>query len=297
MARLLSVALILAGGPGFAHPGDDADVSRLSAQLAVAPAAPVYLQRAEKLRLLRRFDEAISDLAQAERLGASMTDTALFRGLALADQGKDAAALVELDRYFARGGASSLALRTRAGLHSRHGRLDHAADDLARAVRQGAGPEVCLELADAEEARGRAADATRGLEQCLGALKGAVTVRKRLIEVCVRQRDFTRAVELARAAMVGLPIKAEWRLVAADALDAAGKNADARLERLAALDELDRVLASRGGGLQQLLRARALVGLGRHAEARAQLDALPELEDAQKLRAQLVARTARGRTP
>lgn len=284
-----------------AHPGFDADVARLTEQLDQAPTATLYFQRADRLRLLGRFGEALEDLTRAERLGASPAEVTLLRGLTLSDQGDGARALAELDRYFALGGSSGQGLKTRARLFREAGKLDAAVADLARAVRQGADPELCLALADAEEARGRQEDAARALEGCLTTLKGAVTVRKRLFAVRMAQRDYRRALELARAAMVGLQVAAEWRLMAADALFAAGKSAEAKAEREAALAELDRVLAGRGGGLHQLLRAQALLGLGRRAEARAQLDALlaakPDFEEARALRAELDRKRVRGRTP
>lgn len=302
MTRALLAALLLAWAPlAAAHPGFDADVARLTAAIDEAPTAKLYFQRADRLRLLSRFDEALEDLARALRLGASPAEVALVRGLTLADKGDGPAALAELDRYFAQGGTSGLGLETRARLYRQAGRLDAAVADLSRAVRQGADPELCLALADAEEARGRQEDAARALEGCLTTLKGAVTVRKRLIAVRMAQRDFRRALELAREAMAGLQVTAEWRLVAAEALQAAGKGSEAKAEREAALAELDRVLAGRGGGLHQLLRAQALLGLGRKAEAKAQLDALlaakPDFEEARALRAELDKKRVRGRTP
>jgi tetratricopeptide (TPR) repeat protein len=285
----------------LAHPGYDVDVERLTAAIDQSPTAALYSQRSERLRLLRRYDESLADLVQAEKLGAAPSEMTLLRGLVLAERGDTSAALRELDRYFARGGASALGLRTRARLFKQSGRLDDAVADLSRAVRQGPEPEVCLELADAEEARARQEDAARALEGCLHSLHGAVTVRKRLISIRMAQRDFRRAVELAREAMAGLQVKAEWRLVAADALDAAGQRGEAKAERESALAELDALLANRGGGYQQLLRARALAGLGRRAEARAQLEALlaakPDFEEARSLKAQLEKQRVKGRSP
>jgi tetratricopeptide (TPR) repeat protein len=292
---------VLAAWSVLAHPGYDVDVERLTAAIDQSPTAALYSQRSERLRLLRRYDEALADLVQAEKLGAAPSEMMLLRGLVLAERADGSAALRELDRYFARGGASALGLRTRARLFKESGRLDDAVADLSRAVRQGPEPEVCLELADAEEARARQEDAARGLEGCLQSLHGAVTVRKRLISIRMAQRDFRRAVELAREAMAGLQVKAEWRLVAADALDPSGQRGEAKAEREAALLELDALVATRAGGYQQLLRARALAGLGRRAEARAQLDAVlaakPDFEEARSLKAELDKQRVKGRSP
>jgi tetratricopeptide (TPR) repeat protein len=300
-SRLLAAALCVASAVALAHPGYDADIARLTAAIDEAPSVELYLARADRLRLQQRHAEADRDLGQAERLGASPSDISLLRGFLRADQGDAAGALAELNRYFARGGASAKGLRTRARLLREAGRVDEAVQDLARAVRQGADPEPCLELADAEDARGRTEDAARALDGCLEKLRGAATVRKRLIALRLKQRDFGRAEALAREAMVGLQVKAEWSLIAADALERAGKRDAARAERQGALAELDRVLAGRGGGLHQLLRAQTLAGLGRRAEARAQLEVLlaarPDFVDAQALLAELNKHRVKGRTP
>jgi tetratricopeptide (TPR) repeat protein len=299
---LFALGSVLFARPAGAHPGYLADVARLTQQLDVAPTADLFLRRAERYRLLAQWENAASDLAAAERLGASPVQVALERGQTLAAAGDTAQALAELDRYLALGGASAAGLRAHARLHASAGRYDAAALDLARVLAAGADPEVCLELADVELARRRTEDAARMLERCLQQLGGAVVVRKKLIDVRLLQHDHAAAAAVARAAMPGLSVKAEWRLIAADALTRAGSRAEARQELEAALAELDGVLAGRrAGGLHQLLRARALAGLGRKKEALAQLDALlaaqQNFEEAKALRAQLAAPARKGRKP
>lgn len=295
--------MALAALPAPGHPGFLRDVERYTAELDRAPTAELYLLRADRYRRLERFAEALDDLRRAEAIRGSPLEVALARGLVRFDQRDDAAALLDLDAYLRLGGAEPVALRTRARLLDRTGRPDVAALDYERVLATRTDPELCLEYSGLRQRQGRAEDAARVLERCLEGSRGASVVRRRLVEVRLGQRDFPAALAQAREGASGLPVKAEWTLLCAQVLEAWGKRAEARREREAALAELDLALAQRAGGYQQLLRARALAGLGRRPEAVAALDALlaasPGFTEAAELKQALTEKHARRsrRTP
>ncbi|MBS1153468.1 MAG: hypothetical protein H6Q89_5166 [Myxococcaceae bacterium] len=244
-----------------AHAGLNADVARLTEQLELAPTASLWLRRASKLRQLERFADALSDVERARAAGASAADWRLERGLIHAAEGNRPAALEQLDAYLGAGGASILALDARAAVLEDSGRFAEAALDLRRAVEQAPDPDRCLRLAQVEQRGGRIEDAARTLERGIARLGGAVVLRHALITLERGRRGHDAAFAQARQAMEGLPVKAEWRLIAAEILGEARRPAQQRAELELAVAELDALLERRSSTLHLQLKERAQLAL------------------------------------
>lgn len=261
--RVAVAGVVLTASLALSHAEYSAEIDRLAQELAVAPTAELHLQRAQKLRLAGRYAEALGDIERARERGASNASLSLERGLLHAAAGDSPAALAALGDYLSRGGTSSHALTTRAALLEKAGRVDEAILDLRTAFNRAPTPEVCLELARLEEMQGRFANANATLTRGLTVLGGAATVRLGLISLERRTHQPDAALAQVRAGMAGLPVKAEWRLLAAEILLDANRVADARAELLLAKAELDEVLARRANGLHRELQARVVRMLDR----------------------------------
>ena len=244
-----------------AHAGLNADLARLTSQIDLAPTAPLLLRRASTLRALTRFDDALLDVERARSVGAAMADWRLERGLIHAARGNRPSALEDLDAYLAAGWASPVALDARATVLEDSGRLDEASLDLRRAVEQSPDPDRYLRLAQLEQRRGRVEDAARVLERGISRLSGAIVLRHALISLERSRRGYDAALVQARAAMAGLPVKAEWRLIAAEILAEANRPAEQKAELVLAMTELDALLERRSSPLHQQLKDRARLAL------------------------------------
>ena len=110
--------------------------------------------------------------------------------------------------------------------------------------------------------------AARLLSRGIAQLGGAVVLRHALISVERERRGYDAALAQARAAMQGLQVKAEWRLIAAEILAEARRPAQQRVELELAIAELDALLERKSSTLLQQLRDRARVALKTVAEGK-----------------------------
>ena len=93
-----------------------------------------------------------------------------------------------------------------------------------------------------------------------------------LIEVERRQGHFAEALAEIERVLTVARVDTEWLLLRAAVLDEAGRPSEAAHNRLAALAEANRLIAIRPSARAHLMRAEALVSLGRYSEARPDLD-------------------------
>jgi tetratricopeptide (TPR) repeat protein len=294
--RLVLAALLAAASPAFGHEGPHTEVAVLDAALAARPGdVELLLQRAALLRREGHLAAALADLAVVAHLAPANREMLLERGLTRAASGDAAGAEADLTRVI-EGGASAAALVTRARLREASGRAEEAWADHDAAMRLRPDPESALARGRLDEARGRLDRAAAGYEEALRNLGGAVAIRVALIRVETARGRPDRVVALADEALAQAPLKADWLLIRGDAHAAAGRAVAALRDRTAALREVDETLKRRGGDPTRLTRARALLALGRAAEAARELEGViarsPGLGEAQTL---LAAARRRGR--
>jgi tetratricopeptide (TPR) repeat protein len=294
---VMVVVLVVGAAGARAHDGLARAIARADEVVRARPGdARALVERAALLRRAGEVARALADLDVAAALAPELREVALERGLALAAV-EPRRAEAELDRFLSDGPPSVAALSARAAIREGAGRLGEARADWDAAFRLRADPELALARGRVDEAMGDLARAADGYEEALRALGGAVVVRLALVRVETARGRWARARALVDEGMAQSPLKAEWLLARADVDDASGRRADAVRARREALREVDATLGRKRTPLRLLTRARALIGLGRRAEAVRELEAClamaPGLDEARSLLQR--ARGVRGR--
>ncbi|APR81043.1 Hypothetical protein A7982_06390 [Minicystis rosea] len=264
---LLALALLAVAETASAHDGAHADLAALDAALDARPGdVDLLLRRAAIHRRENHFAAALADLAVVEHLAPQNRDMLLERGLTRLAMGDATSAEADLTRVID-GGPSAPALLARARLRDSKGRAEEAWADYDAALRLRPEPDAYLARGRLDEARNKLDRAAAGYEEGLKSLGGAMPLRLALIRVETARGKHDHVVSLADEAMTTAPRKADWLLVRAEAHAAAGRAQAALRDRMAALRELDESLKQRSNDLLRITRARALLALGRSAEA------------------------------
>lgn len=280
-------AALLCAPAAAAHPGEDAELRALDAALDAQPAnVDLLLKRAAIHRRLNHLQASLADLAVIDHLAPGNRDMLLQRGLTRLAGGDPAGAEADLTRVL-EGGPAAAAYVARGRIREAAGRLTEARGDYDAAARLRPEPEIVLARGHIDEVQGQLDRAAAGYEEGLKALGGAVAVRKALIRVETARGRHDRVVALADEAMKTAPVKTEWLLVRGAAHAAAGRAAQALRDRSAALAEIDALLKRRNTDFNRMTRAKALIALGRNAEAVRELTQIiarsPALTEAQTL--------------
>lgn len=279
-ALALVVGVALSRG-ALAHKDAGPRLRALDHALERAPEdAGLLVERARLRRTSGAFEGAFADLRRAHEV-APLRGEPWLEAARLDDaRGDRARALVDLAAALAApvlgASARAEALELRAMIHEEAGRLDRARADLDAAVAVAPTPERVLARGRVDEARGDLEAAAGGYRDGIARLGAAVVLVRALVRVSRARGDLEVALAAVDAVMPGAKVKAEWRLERAALLAAAGDAGAARREREAAIAELDAIRGRRASELHRLLRARALVGLGRLEEARREVDAARE---------------------
>jgi tetratricopeptide (TPR) repeat protein len=271
-----------------AHQGLSSDLARLDERLAIRPHdVDLLLDRSVVHRRMGSFAAALADLEQVASLAPAHRRMLVERGLTFFAMKDYARAERDLDLFLSFGLGSVEAFRTRAQLREATGRPAQAIEDYGAALRLSPSPELFLARGKLQEAAGELAAAAQGYEEGLRLLGGAVALRLALLRVEKRRGQYDRAVALVDEVLPALQVKADWLLERAELHAAAGRAQAARRDRQAALDELNALLRQRPNALWLVGRARALLALGRKAEAIADLERAtalaPKLEEAREL--------------
>lgn len=285
---LFALAVLVAAASADAHEGLKAEIQALDARIAASPgAAELLVERARLRRLDGDPAGGMVDLARAAALAPRLRDMLLERGLTELALGQKASAEADLSRFLGSGPPSLVALAARGKIREDDKRLALARADYDAALKLRADPDLFLARGRVDEALGQLDRAAAGYEEGLRALSGAVSIRIPLIHVEHARRRFDRAIVWIDEAMATSPLKADWLLLRAEEHASAGRAAAATADREKALAELDATLARRSTDLARLSRARALLALGRDAEAARELEAIvarsPGLAGAQTL--------------
>lgn len=243
----------------LAHPGVPHELRELDAELRRHPdRAPLYLERAEFLRTIARYDEALTDLDLAEALGAEVE---LARARIHETRGEHLLAEYWATQALSRDPtAHAFFLRGRA--REQNGRTAEAVEDYRAALLVGSSNELFLAEARALVALGRREEAVRSLSVGLLAT-GSIVLRRELIRIAPPEE----ALELLQPVLQQAPVKTEWLLLRAGALSRLGREEEAGRDRRRAVEEAERIARKRPAPAILLSRARAYDAVGRHEDA------------------------------
>lgn len=280
--------------PSAGHESVNVQITNLGAKIQKDPKNPsLYIERADLLRREKQYAAALSDLDRAQKLAPERRDLVLERGLTLAAKGDTEAAERLLSRYLASGLPSAKALLTRGKIREQALRYAEARVDYAAAVALDPQPDSFLARGRMDEALGHWDDAARGYEEGLRVLSGAIVLRLALVRVEQKRGHYARVIAVIDEILPKLPLKADWLLLRANAHEGAGRVADARKDREAALREADERLAIRPTDFAKMARVYALRALGRREEALREIEIVvehaPKLDEARALRDEIRA--------
>ena len=242
-----------------AHPGAPHELRELDAAIRRHPEQrELYLERAELLRTVARYEDALTDLDVAEVLGASVDAARAqiheMRGAPLLAEYYASQALLldpEAHVFFLRG-----------RVREKTGRPEHALADYRAALALGGGVELFSAEARVLVALGRIAEARAALEQALRST-GAIVLRRELIRIAEPEealRELQVVLQTAR-------VKTDWLLLRAEVLAKLGRHEEASRDRADAVIEAERIARKRPAPAVLLARARAYEAVGRREEA------------------------------
>jgi tetratricopeptide (TPR) repeat protein len=242
------------------HPGAPHELRELDAELRRHPdQSELYVERAEFLRTIARYDDALTDLDVAEALGAEVDAERAqiheMRGEPLLAEYFASQALLldpEAHVFFLRG-----------RVREQTGRLDAALADYRAALAVAESVELFAAEARVLIALGRIAEARAALEEAIRTT-GAVVLRRELIRIAEPEA----ALHELQVVLQSARVKTDWLLLRAEVLAKLGRQEEAAEERKAAVIEAERIARRRPAPAILLARARAYEAVGRTEEAR-----------------------------
>lgn len=253
--------------------------------------ADLYLEAGEPRR-------SLDDLALAAALAPRDPHIPALRAEALTALDRVDEALVEITRARSLGLTTPRLLVLRARLLMRTARAEEAVAAWDDALAVADDLDGYLARSALLDRLGRTEAAMEGLEEGL-AITGSTVLRLEVIERADARGDFTRALAALAPLLADRAgaSRGRWLLLHAEILEHAGRTADARVSFEAARAALSRLATRRPSAAVRLDLSRALLGLGRHDEARTEarraLASSPQLREAREQLA-LIARTERG---
>lgn len=254
--------------------GDAAGIERLTERLEQEPSrVDLRKQRADLLRMERRYDEALDDLDRARLLNPNDREIYLKRGLTLSGLRRDREAETELDAFLQQEGGSRqvIALAERGRIRARTGRPELAIADFTDAIAIKPALDLYLARGKLQESTGQLSAAAAGYQNGISRVGPATTLITALIKIQVQQGHFQLALAMINAEVVRAPIRTLWLLSRAEVLRAMGQTTEAQAELKTALGEANRALQKRPTSLHLLARAKVLRAMGRFDEAREDL--------------------------
>jgi tetratricopeptide (TPR) repeat protein len=270
------------------HGGIPKEIAALDVKLAGdSERADWWVERATLERLRGDYGAALADLNEAADLEPDLPTLCLERGRVLAIFGYNAEAESDLDYFLATSPRHARALADRAAIRAALGHDDLARADYEAALAIGKSIDVYLALGKLLERGDKLDDAAQCYSKGLGVLSDAVVLKLALIRVETERRNYKRAIQLVDTIIASSAVRADGLLHRAEILEKAGKEAEARRDRLAALEEVNRAMKKRPSALRRLTRAKILLALDRHEEGIDELESVneqaPNLEEAREL--------------
>jgi len=249
----LLLAVALGGRVAHAHVGRHAQLDALDAQIARRPAdARLYLRRGEVYRAYRHWSEAAADYRRARKLDPELTAVDLCVGRMMLEAGMPRRALAALDRFLAAKDCHIQARLFRARALAKLGRHVEAATDYTLAIRACKGsrrpaPYFYLERARSLAAAGdRHLDAAvRGLEEARASLGSLVTIELLALELELRGKRYTSAVERLGRMLESAPRREGWLVRRGEVYEKMGRIEAACRDFTEALREVETLPAHR----------------------------------------------------
>ncbi len=268
LARVLAVACVLGSGAATGHEGIGKELADLDDAIRARPtAAPLYVRRAALERLRRNRALAFDDLSVAAELAPDDLELAYQRGLLLFEAGHLADGVRDLDRVLDRHPTRVRARDARARAHEQLGHSALARRDFEEALLAQPTLDRFLALGAFEERAGEPALAAAWDERGVAMLGDASVLLLEAARVDVRLGRLELALAHLDRVAKGGGFLADLRLRRADILERMGRASEARIEREAALAEVEEELVRRPSALRRLTRKRALAALGQVDEA------------------------------
>jgi tetratricopeptide (TPR) repeat protein len=267
--RALVVTLLVGLSASIAAADDpDARLVRLSERIARAPSdVDALAERADLLLQEDRLDEAAADLRLFEALAPTDPRMLLLRGLVAYERGDLGRAETDLEAWTSRTGGALVPCRLLATLYERSDREEEALRMYDAALAFGDDVDAHLAKGRLLEGLGRHVEAAASYEAALAGGAPSAALRARLVDLERRLGRHDRALAHVDAALREARLDTRWLVRRAEILDDAGRSAEARRARVAALAEAERLVAVRRSPAALAARGEALLALGRVDEA------------------------------
>ena len=267
--RSFAITLLVGLSCSIASADDpDARIARLTERIAVSPSdVDALAERADLLLQEDRLEDATADLRLLEALAPDDPRMLLLRGLVAYERGDVDRAEVDLEAWIFRTGGALVPCRLLGTIYERSDREEEALRMYDAALAFGDDVDVHLAKGRLLEGLGRHAEAASSYEAALAGGAPSAALRARLIDVERRLGRHDRALAHVDAALREARLDTRWLLRRAEILDDAGRSAEARRARLAALGEAERLVGVRRSPAALAARGEVLLALGRVDEA------------------------------
>ncbi len=181
-----------------AHDGLHEQILAVTEQIEKDPAnAALYLKRAELYRLHAEWKNSENDFARVEKLDSNLTIVNLGRGRLWFDSGQFAKAKRALEKFLGSEPQSFEGVLTMARVQAKLRQSSAAVKYFSEAIRLAPqdSAEIYLERAEASIAANRPTEALNGLDEGLKKFPNLVTLASAAIDLEVRRRNYTAALE------------------------------------------------------------------------------------------------------
>jgi tetratricopeptide (TPR) repeat protein len=232
--------------PLRAHGDLDEQIAIITARIARAPTAALYLQRGELLRADEEYDAALRDYDRAEALDPKLDAVHLCRGLALHRIGRDEAARAALDIFLARKPDHVDGRTARARILSDRKEYAAAAADLERAIALSTdpAPELFSDCVAAQSALGDDIAALATLEAGIARVGAIPTLQAAAIELELRLGRPAAALARIDRIMAQLQRQETWLARRGEILQSLERHEEALVSYRAALASIERLAPS-----------------------------------------------------
>jgi tetratricopeptide (TPR) repeat protein len=216
----------------------DEQILRITLLLRSSPRnAELYFRRAELQRAARQWRPAVSDYRAALSINSNYPAALLGQGFALLGDGDAAAAKQSFNRFLNRFPNNPDALLGRARCSDKLGDIDAAVRDYGNAIHHQAAPtpELFLERFDVLVRSGRKEAALASLAEGERVLGRLATLTIPAVDLDLELGRYDEAAERLTHFVDTSARKETWLARRADVYDRAGRRADARADREAAI--------------------------------------------------------------
>jgi predicted Zn-dependent protease len=262
----LLAAIFLVAWSCAAHPDLLEQIDQLTAQLKKSASADLHLERADLFRRHAQFDNALADIASAEKLQTNAVIVALPRAHVLVDAGRAAEAFENIQAYLKVQPGDPEALIIRARCYAQLSKAEAAVTDYNAVIAKSPapGPDLFLERARQQAALGKFDDAVRGLDESITNSAGVSPLQLTAIEYERKRGAFDSALIRVDKIITAYPVKEPWLTLRAEILEQAGRTKEAEQTFQQVLAGIEKYPSIRRGlDLTKQLENRAHIGLAR----------------------------------